>query len=97
MKTGAFKPEYAGQISFYWSAVDAGMKTAANNSTIGLLLCQDHSRLVVEYALCGMGNPIGVAQYQLVAELPAELQESLPSVEALTQELEPEARGNEGD
>jgi hypothetical protein len=44
-----------------------------------------------------MGNPIGVAQYQLVAELPAELQESLPSVEALTEELEPDAWRNEGD
>lgn len=97
LKTGAFRPEYAGQISFYLSAVDAEMKSAADNPTIGLLLCQEHNRLVVEYALRGMGNPIGVAQYQLVAELPAELQESLPSVEALTQELVAEARGNEGD
>ncbi|WP_459573312.1 PDDEXK nuclease domain-containing protein, partial [Cupriavidus sp. 8B] len=97
LKTGAFKPEYAEQISFYLSAVDAEMKTAADNPTIGLLLCQEHNRLVVEYALRGMGNPIGVAQYQLVAELPAELQESLPSVEALTQELEPDTRRNEGD
>ncbi|WP_427309065.1 hypothetical protein [Cupriavidus sp. H39] len=40
--------------------------------------------MVVEYALRGMGNPIGVAQYQFVAELAAELQESLPSVETLT-------------
>ncbi|WP_374063817.1 MULTISPECIES: PDDEXK nuclease domain-containing protein [Cupriavidus] len=40
MKTGAFEPEYAGQISFYLSAVDALMKTEADHPTIGLLLCQ---------------------------------------------------------
>ncbi|WP_240746110.1 hypothetical protein [Cupriavidus oxalaticus] len=51
----------------------------------------------MEYALRGMGNPIGVAQYQFVAELPAELQESLPSVETLTQELELEVRPEEDD
>ncbi|WP_042875936.1 PDDEXK nuclease domain-containing protein [Cupriavidus necator] len=97
LKTGAFKPEYAGQISFYLSAVDAQMKSEADHPTIGLLLCQEHNRLVVEYALRGMGNPIGVAQYQFVAELPAELQESLPSVETLTQELELDVRPENGD
>lgn len=40
------------------------MKTEADHPTIGLLLCQEHNRLVVEYALRAMGNPIGVAQYQ---------------------------------
>lgn len=55
LKTGAFRPEYAGQISFYLSAVDAQMRTDDDHPTIGLLLCQEHNRLVVEYALRGMG------------------------------------------
>ncbi|SOY57801.1 PDDEXK nuclease domain-containing protein [Cupriavidus taiwanensis] len=97
LKTGAFRPEYAGQISFYLSAVDAQMRTDDDHPTIGLLLCQEHNRLVVEYALRGMGKPIGVAQYQFVAELPAELQESLPSVETLTQELASDIRPGESD
>lgn len=97
LKTNAFKPEYAGQISFYLSAVDALMKTEVDHPTIGLLLCQEHNRLIVEYALRGMGNPIGVAQYQLVAELPVELRGSLPSVEVLTQELKPDARRDKSD
>ncbi|SOZ19675.1 conserved hypothetical protein [Cupriavidus taiwanensis] len=97
LKTSAFKPEYAGQISFYLSAVDALMKTEADHPPIGLLLCQEHNRLIVEYALRGMGNPIGVAQYQLVAELPVELRGSLPSVEVLTRELKSDARRDKSD
>ncbi|WP_433695864.1 PDDEXK nuclease domain-containing protein [Paraburkholderia phenoliruptrix] len=53
LKTASFKPEYAGQFDFYLSAVDAQVKSAEDQPTIGLLLCRENNRLVAEYALRG--------------------------------------------
>lgn len=87
LKTGAFKPEHAGQLSFYLTAVDAQLKSEHDGPTIGLLLCKTQNRVVAEYALRDSNKPIGVAEYQLVEALPAELKTSLPSIEAIEQEL----------
>ena len=87
LKAGAFKPEHAGQLSFYLSAVDSQMKSEQDNPTIGLLLCKSQNRVVAEYALRDSNKPIGVAEYQLVAALPADLQTSLPSIEQIEREL----------
>jgi predicted nuclease of restriction endonuclease-like (RecB) superfamily len=87
LKAGAFKPEHAGQLSFYLSAVDAQIKTEQDNPTIGLLLCKSKNKVVAEYALRDSNKPIGVAEYQLMEALPAELQTSLPSIEAIEQAL----------
>jgi predicted nuclease of restriction endonuclease-like (RecB) superfamily len=87
LKAGPFKPEHAGQLNFYLSAVDAQVKAEQDNPTIGLLLCKSQNRVVAEYALRGSSKPIGVAEYQLVEALPAELQTSLPSIEQIEREL----------
>lgn len=87
LKAGAFKPEHAGKLSFYLSAVDAQMKSEQDSPTIGLLLCKSQNRVVAEYALRDSNKPIGVAEYQLVEALPAELQTSLPSIEQIEREL----------
>lgn len=87
LKAGAFKPEYAGQLNFYLAAVDAQMKAAQDQPTIGLLLCKQQNRLVAEYALRGITNPMGVAQYQLLEALPESLATSLPSIEDIEREL----------
>jgi len=88
LKAGAFKPEHTGQLSFYLSAVDAQMKSEQDNPTIGLLLCKTKNRVVAEYVLRDSNKPMGVAEYQLVAALPAELQTSLPSIEQIEREME---------
>ena len=87
LKAGAFKPEHAGQLSFYLSAVDAQMKREHDNPTIGLLLCKSKNKVVAEYALRDSSKPIGVAEYQLLEALPAELQTSLPTIDAIEQAL----------
>jgi len=87
MKAGAFKPEHAGQLSFYLSAVDAEMKMVQDGPTIGLLLCKSKNKVVAEYALRDTNKPIGVAEYQLLESLPANLQTSLPSIESIEQAL----------
>lgn len=87
LKAHAFKPEHAGQLNFYLSAVDAQIKAPDDKPTIGLLLCRTQNRLVAEYALSGIDKPIGVAEYQLVRALPTPLDTSLPSIEEIEAEL----------
>lgn len=87
LKAHAFKPEHAGQLNFYLSAVDAQIKADDDKPTIGLLLCRTQNRLVAEYALNGIDKPIGVAEYQLVRALPTPLDISLPSIEEIEAEL----------
>ena len=87
LKVTAFKPEHAGQLNFYLSAVDAQIKAPDDKPTIGLLLCKSQNRLVAEYALSGIDKPIGVAEYELVRALPEPLITSLPTVEELESEL----------
>lgn len=87
LKAGKFKPEHLGQLGFYLTAVDAQVKHPHDGPTIGLLLCKSKNKVVAEYALRDNARPIGVAEYQLVASLPTELQTSLPSIEQIEREL----------
>lgn len=90
LKAVSFDPAFAGQLNFYLSAVDDLLRHPDDKPTIGLLLCRDKNRLVVEYALRDLNKPIGVAQWetQIVRKLPKELKGSLPSIEELERELE---------
>ena len=81
LKTGEFKPEYAGQLNFYLSAVDAILKKEQDAPSVGLLLCKSKNDLVAEYSLKDMSKPIGVSAYQITSNLPKELEKQLPSVE----------------
>ena len=89
LKMEPFKPEFAGKMNFYLSAVDDKMRNPQDEPTIGLLLCRDKNRITVEYALRHMSKPIGVAQWRtrLVESLPKKLKGSLPSVTELEKEL----------
>jgi predicted nuclease of restriction endonuclease-like (RecB) superfamily len=83
LKTGRFKPEWAGKLNFYLSAVDDLMRTAPDGPTIGLLLCESHNSPVVEYALRDVNKPIGVSTYRVTRELPSPVRDELPTVEDL--------------
>lgn len=87
LKTTPFKPEYAGQLNFYLSAIDTQLKAADDRPSIGLLLCKENNRLVAEYALRGMAKPMGVAEYQLLREIPPPLTPDLPSIAQIEAEL----------
>jgi hypothetical protein len=83
LKTGPFKPEYAGKLNFYLSAVDGILRTERDDPSIGLLLCESHSGPVVEYAFKDIQKPIGVSTYRVTLELPTAIREELPTVEDL--------------
>ncbi len=89
LKIGPFSPEHAGKLNFYLSAVDDTMRHAADQPTIGILLCKEKRDVVVEYALRDLSKPIGVATWEtrLVESLPDKLQGRLPSIEELEAEF----------
>lgn len=87
LKTGEFKPEYAGQLNFYLSAVDGLLKQKQDNPSVGLLLCKSKNDLVAEYSLKDMSKPIGVSAYQVTSKLPEELEKQLPSVEDIQKRI----------
>lgn len=88
LKTGDFKPEYAGQLNFYLSAVDGILKTEQDNPSIGLLLCKSKNDLVAEYSLKDMSKPIGVSEYRVTSDLPTELERQLPSIEDIQKHIQ---------
>lgn len=87
LKDGDFKPEYAGKINFYLSAVDDLIKHPDDNPSIGLILCKNKNNILAEYALKNMTKPIGLAQYQLTKSLPENLKTALPTIEELEEEF----------
>lgn len=87
LKTGDFKPEYAGQLNFYLSAVDGTLKKETDNPSIGLLLCKSKNNLVAEYSLKDMSKPIGISEYKITNNLPKELEKQLPSVEDIQKRI----------
>jgi len=81
LKNTEFKPEYAGKLNFYLSAVDDMLKHQTDNPSIGIILCKTRDKLTAEYALKDIHKPIGVSEYKLSDFVPAELVDTLPSVE----------------
>ena len=87
LKKGEFKPEYAGKMNFYCSAVDDLLRHEHDQPTLGLILCQTKDRIIAEYSLRDIEKPIGVADYELTRALPEKLASSLPSIESIEAEL----------
>jgi predicted nuclease of restriction endonuclease-like (RecB) superfamily len=81
LKNTEFKPEYAGQLNFYLSAIDGILKHETDNPSIGIMLCKTKDKLTAEYALKDINKPIGVSEYKLSDFVPAELIDTLPSAE----------------
>jgi predicted nuclease of restriction endonuclease-like (RecB) superfamily len=94
LKKGKFKPEYAGKVNFYCSAVDDLLRHEADQPTIGLILCQTTDRILAEYTLRDIHKPIGIADYELTRALPKELASSLPSIQEIEAELQRELQNN---
>jgi predicted nuclease of restriction endonuclease-like (RecB) superfamily len=87
LKNTAFKPEYAGKLNFYLSAVDDMLKHEHDNPSIGILLCKERDKLTAEYALRDINKPIGVSEYRLSDFVPQELADTLPSAEDIEKRI----------
>src|SRR5208283_3548975 len=85
-----FKPEYAGKMNFYLSAVDDLLRHPDDKPSIGIILCKTKNQVVAEYALRDLAKPVGKSSYvtQLVESLPKEFRGNLPSPKQLEEELQ---------
>lgn len=89
LKIEDFKPEFAGKMNFYLSAVDDQLRHPDDHPSIGIVLCKDKNNVIVEYALRDTNKPMGVAHYQLTPGqvLPGRLQDELPTASELSKEF----------
>lgn len=88
LKTGKFKPEYAGKMQFYLTALNETVKTEEENPSIGIIICKEKDRTTVEYALKDLNSPMGIATYTIKEELPEGMKNLLPSAEEIAKSLE---------
>lgn len=87
IKSVPFKPEHAGQLNFYLSAVDDQMRTPGDNPSIGILLCKSRDKIIAEYSLRNVKKPIGVSEYTLTKSIPENLKTNLPTITEIEAEL----------
>ncbi len=87
LKIGRFKPEYAGKMNFYLSALNDTVKLPDENPSIGIIICKEKKRTTVEYALKDSNQPIGVATYKLTESLPNDLKGLLPSSQEIEEKV----------
>jgi len=87
LKIGSFEPEHKGKMEFYLEALDTRERLEGENPPIGIIICRDKNKTVVEYALRTSGRPIGVATYTVVPQLPEAYRDELPSPEAIAERL----------
>lgn len=83
LKIGPFEPEHAGKMDFYLNLLNDKERAPDDQPSIGIILCAEKDDVEVEFALKTKNNPIGVAEYQLQARLPAEFKGRLPTAKQL--------------
>lgn len=83
LKWGAFRPEYAGKMNFYLSALDDMVRLPGENPSVGIVLCRDQKQKIVEYALRDTRKPMGVATYRAANELPENYRDTLGELDGL--------------
>ncbi len=88
LKIGDFKPEYVGKMQFYLSALDDKIKLKEENPSIGIIICKNKKRTIVEYTLKDIKKPIGVSTYSLTKTLPKSLIKHFPTKDELSRSLE---------
>lgn len=88
LKVGKFQPEFVGKMQFYLAALDRQVREGDENPSIGIILCKEKNRTVVEYSLHDASKPIGVATYRTIKRLPKELKGQLPAPEEIARLLD---------
>jgi len=89
LKRGTLEPGHISQLNMYLNVVNDVLCQADDNKTIGLLLVKQKDRIIAEYTLSGINNPIGISNWEdeLIKSLPEKFQSSLPSIEEIEKEL----------
>lgn len=87
LKSGDFRPEHAGKLNFYVSAVDDLLRHPDDQPSIGLVICSGRNGVVAEYALRDLAKPMGIVTHRLRRGLPGAWEGIMPTIEQLESEL----------
>ena len=90
LKAREFSPKDLGQLQMYLLAVNEKVKKKEHSPSIGILICRDKDRVVVEYLLNAQNQPMGVATYNKfhhLDEVPEEIAKYLPSETEINNKL----------
>lgn len=66
LKKTKFHPRDLGQLEFYLEALDRDVKRSNENPSIGILLCPEADKVVVEYAMSRSMSPTMIAEYKRI-------------------------------
>ena len=66
LKKTKFHPRDLGQLEFYLEALDRDVKRSNENPSIGIILCPEADRVVVEYAISRSMSPTMIAEYKRI-------------------------------
>ena len=88
LKIGKFIPEYKGKMEFYLAVLNDTEKLPDENDAIGIIICKEKNRTVVEYSLKTSNMPIGVASYETTNELPKDYEELLPDKDEIIKNVD---------
>ena len=88
LKRGAFKPSYLGQLNFYLSALDEYVRQENEAPSIGIILCKEANKNIVEFAVRDYTKPVGVATYRTRNEMPEIWQKALPDFDDMRKLLD---------
>ena len=66
LKKTKFHPRDLGQLEFYLEALDRDVKRSNENPSIGIILCPEADKVVVEYAMSRSMSPTMVAEYKRI-------------------------------
>jgi len=90
LKMEDFKPEFAGKMNFYLSALDDLLRHPEDHPSVGIILCKGKKKKIAEYALRDMHKPMGVSEYRFTSKLPRDLAKALPAPRDLERLMEEE-------
>ncbi len=88
LKIGEFLPEYKGKMEFYLTLLNEKVRMPNENDSIGIIICKEKNRTIVEYSLKTGNKPIGVATYNTSTLLPKDYQKLLPDTKTISEKLE---------
>ena len=77
LKKTKFHPRDLGQLEFYLEALDRDVKRSNENPSIGIILCPDVDKVVVEYAMSRSMRPTMVAEYKRILIPQEKMQQQL--------------------
>jgi predicted nuclease of restriction endonuclease-like (RecB) superfamily len=88
LKIGEFQPEYKGKMEFYLSLLNDMVKLPHENDSVGIIICKEKNRTIVEYSLKTSSMPIGVSTYTTTAKLPKDYKNLLPDSKTISQKID---------